>query len=120
MSGEKMQVISCAFHGPIGALVWIPHQPGMSPGFAFGCADGSIHVYQWAQSSVRTIQLLIPQQKQLINCNYFQSHYQYFAQELVHDGPVMDIKFDTNFGRLASVGNGFPQVSELLSTNGSE
>jgi len=52
--------------------------------------------------------------------NYFQSNYQYFVQELVHDGPIMDIKFDPKFGRLASVGNGFAQVSEMLTTDGSE
>jgi hypothetical protein len=32
----------------------------------------------------------------------------------------MDIKFDPKFGRLASVGNGFAQVSEMLTTDGSE
>jgi hypothetical protein len=32
----------------------------------------------------------------------------------------MDIKFDPKFGRLASVGTGFPQVSELLANDGSE
>lgn len=52
--------------------------------------------------------------------NCFQSNYQYFAQELVHGGPIMDIKFDPKFGRLASVGNGFAQVSELSTTEGSE
>jgi WD40 repeat protein len=52
LTGEKVQVISCAFHGPIGALAWIPGLPGLAPGFAFGCADGSIHVYQRLESSV--------------------------------------------------------------------
>jgi len=51
-TGEKVQVISCAFNGPIGALVWIPELPGLAPGFAFGCANGSIHVYQHVESSV--------------------------------------------------------------------
>ena len=46
--------------------------------------------------------------------------YQYFAQEQVHDGPVLDLKYDAQFGRLASVGNGFPQVSELLTTDGGQ
>jgi hypothetical protein len=49
-----------------------------------------------------------------------QSQYQYLTQELVHDGPVLDLKFDAQFVRLASVGNGFPQVSQLLSTEGDE
>ena len=50
--GEKVQIVSCAFHGPVGTLVWIPEQPGLVPGFAFGCADGSIHIYQHLESSV--------------------------------------------------------------------
>lgn len=97
LTGEKVQVIRCAFHGPIGALVWIPELPGLAPGFAFGCADGSIHVYQRVETS---------------------SDYQYFTQDLVHDGPVIDLKFDAQFGRLASVGNGFAQVSQLQTTDG--
>jgi len=52
LTGEKMQVISTVFHGPIGALVWVPQQPGMSLGFAFGCTNDSIHVYQFHQSLV--------------------------------------------------------------------
>ncbi|KIM72519.1 hypothetical protein PILCRDRAFT_81788, partial [Piloderma croceum F 1598] len=95
-TGEKVQVISCAFNGPIGVLVWIPELPGLAPGFAFGCADGSIHVYQHVESS---------------------SNYQYLAQEHVHDGPVLDLKFDPEFGRLASVGSGFLQVSQLRPTD---
>jgi hypothetical protein len=32
----------------------------------------------------------------------------------------MDIKFDPKFSRLASVGTGFVQVSELLTSDGSK
>jgi hypothetical protein len=32
----------------------------------------------------------------------------------------MDLKFDAQFGWLASVGNGFAQVSQLQTTDGSE
>lgn len=59
MTGEKIQVISCAFHGPIGSLVWITQRPVISPGFAFGCANGSIHVYQHPESSVHDGALII-------------------------------------------------------------
>ena len=59
MTGEKIQVISSAFHGPVGALVWVSSKPDMSPGFAFGCADGSIHVYQLVESSVSDHVMLI-------------------------------------------------------------
>jgi len=58
LMGEKVQVIWCAFHGPIGALVWIPELPGLAPGFTFGCANGSIHVYQHTELSVHDHVLL--------------------------------------------------------------
>ena len=32
----------------------------------------------------------------------------------------IDLKFDPHFGRVASVGNGFPQVSQLLTTDDGE
>ena len=57
--GEKLQVVACPFHGPVGALVWIPEQPGLTPGFAFGCADGSIHLYRRVELSVREHVILI-------------------------------------------------------------
>ena len=44
-SGEKLQVIACPFNGAVGAAVWFPSTSGLRHGFAFGCADGSIHVY---------------------------------------------------------------------------
>ena len=123
MTGEKMQVISCVYHGPIGSLVWITQRPGLSPGFAFGCADGSIHVYQCPESSVRDDALAIDDYwitwVFFVFC-FWQSTYRYFAQTAVHDGPVLDLKFDVKFGRLASVGNGFAQVSELWTADGSE
>jgi WD40 repeat protein len=53
MTGEKIQVISSTFHSPVGALIWVSSKPDVSPSFAFGCADGSIHVYQLLESSVR-------------------------------------------------------------------
>ena len=40
-----MQVIHCAFFGAVGAIVWLPKVAGLSHGFAFGCADGSVHIY---------------------------------------------------------------------------
>ena len=49
---------------------------------------------------------------------FVQYNYQYFMQELVHDGQVMDLKFNAQFGWLASVSNGSPQVSQLLNTAG--
>jgi hypothetical protein len=36
LTGEKVQVLSCAFNGLVGALVLTPKTPGLAPGFAFG------------------------------------------------------------------------------------
>jgi len=82
-------------------------------------------LHQWQHpcisvSSVTGTWLAIIIDTTRLTWNCFQSNYQYFAQELVHGGPIMDIKFDPKFGRLASVGNGFAQVSELSTTEGSE
>jgi WD40 repeat protein len=117
LTGEKVQVVSCAFHGPVGALVWIPEQPGLVLGFAFGCANGSIHIYQRCESSVCDHATLISGSELT---PIFQSNYQYFTQGSVHNGPIMDLKFDAQFGRLASVSNGFLQVSQLLTTGNGE
>ena len=111
--GEKLQVVTCRFHGPVGALVWILEQPSLMPGFAFSCADGSIHLYRHIELSVYEHVILIDDFPDIYN-------YQYFMQELVHNGPVIDLKFDPHFGRLASVGNEFAQVSQLLTTDDSE
>jgi hypothetical protein len=112
-----MQVVSCAFNGQVGALVWIPGSPGIAPGFAFGCADGSIHVYQRIEAAVGDHVIIIDWFWLMF---VFQTQYQYLTEELVHNGPILDLKFDAKFGRLASVGSGFVQVSQLLVTDGGE
>jgi WD40 repeat protein len=53
-TGEKVQIVSCAFHGPIGAVAWI-NTDGKCSGFVFGCADGSLHLYQRTDRNVYTI-----------------------------------------------------------------
>ena len=44
-TGKKMQVISCAFNGAVGAVVWFPSTLALRHRFAFGCTDGSVHIY---------------------------------------------------------------------------
>ena len=51
-SSEKHQVVSTPFSGPVTCLVWIPSPEDMVAHFAFGCADGSIHIYQHPDSLV--------------------------------------------------------------------
>ena len=53
-----------------------------------------------------------------------QSQYTYLIQEDLHDGPVLDLKFDPHFGQLASVGglpgHSYRQVSQIMAANGSK
>jgi hypothetical protein len=49
---EKQQVISTPFSGPVACVVWIPSPGDAVSGFAFGCADGSMHFYQRSDSLV--------------------------------------------------------------------
>ena len=48
-----MQVISCAFNGAVGAAVWFPSTLALRHGFAFGCANGSVHIYISDEATVR-------------------------------------------------------------------
>ena len=49
-----------------------------------------------------------------------QLQYQYFTQDVLHDGPVMDLKFDPQFCRLASVGGSSAQLCHIVTTDGRE
>lgn len=54
-----MQAIPCAFFGAVGAIVWLPAMPGLSHGFAFGCASGSVHIYTRDNTTVSLAQYLV-------------------------------------------------------------
>ena len=53
-----------------------------------------------------------------------QLQYTYLIQENLHDGPVLDLKFEPHFGWLTSVdghpGHSCPQVSQIMAANGSK
>ena len=53
-----------------------------------------------------------------------QSQYVYLIQDVVHEGPVLDLKFDLHFSQLASVsghtGQSHPQVVEIKTSDGSK
>jgi hypothetical protein len=51
MTGEKMQEVSCNFHGPVTSIAWMPLTEGNLV-FVFGCVDGSLHVYRRMKGSV--------------------------------------------------------------------
>ena len=46
LSGEEKQEINCYFHGALGAITWVDLGDGVDHAFAFGCNDGSVHVYK--------------------------------------------------------------------------
>ena len=56
-----MQAISCSYFGFIGAIVWLPVMPGSGHGFAFGCSDGSVHIYMRDDATVRHVHFYRPQ-----------------------------------------------------------
>ena len=49
------------------------------------------------------------------------SQYLYYVQEAMHDGPVLDLKFNPHFGQLDSIsghrGHSYPQVVQIMATN---
>lgn len=51
-TGELTQTISNIFCGSIGAISWIELENTAIKAFAFGCADGSIHIYRRKPSQV--------------------------------------------------------------------
>lgn len=59
-TGEMMQTIRCPFFGAISAIVWLPAMPGLGHGFAFGCADGSIHIYTRDDTIVSLALFFVP------------------------------------------------------------
>lgn len=105
---EKSQVISTPFNGAVACMVWIPSSEDTASGFAFGCADGSVHIYNRPDSSVSYSFACVRSRMTLIR--FSQHEYQYVLQETAHAGPVLDIKYDSLFGRIATVGCGSSQV----------
>ena len=58
--GKMMQTIHCPFFSAISAIVWLPAMPGLGHGFAFGCADGSIHIYTHDNTIVSLALFFVP------------------------------------------------------------
>ena len=58
--GEMMQNIWCPFFGAISAIVCLPAMPRLGHGFAFGCANGSIHIYTCNDTLVSFALFLAP------------------------------------------------------------
>ncbi|KZT00255.1 WD40 repeat-like protein [Laetiporus sulphureus 93-53] len=91
-AGEKLEEISCVFHGPVISVRWIDLGKGDNLAFVCGCADGTLQVYQ--RADVRT-------------------RFSLCSVTSAHKGFVQDINFDTNNGRIASAGGGTVSIWKL-------
>ncbi|KAI0948070.1 hypothetical protein AcW1_009672 [Taiwanofungus camphoratus] len=92
-SGEKLQEIQCLFHEPISAIVWIELGHGKNQlAFVFGCADGTLHIYEhWDSAAL----------------------FEFLSLTAAHNGAVEDVDFDSHYGRIASIGSGTTEVWKL-------
>ena len=52
MSGDMQQEILDAFHGSITAVCWLDFDDKKDDGFAYGCVNGTIHVYRFSPERV--------------------------------------------------------------------
>ena len=59
VSGELLQEICDVFHGAVETVCWIDFGGRKEEGFAFGCSNGTIHVYKWNAMQVSGVGSLI-------------------------------------------------------------
>ncbi|THH08996.1 hypothetical protein EW146_g8811 [Bondarzewia mesenterica] len=91
--GKNMQEINCIFHGPVAAITWIDLGMSDKKAFVFGCADGTLHLYQWGD----------------IN-----SRFEFVSLTIAHNDEAMkDIAYDPIHSRIATAGGGSPQVWKM-------
>ncbi|KAH9910273.1 WD40-repeat-containing domain protein, partial [Fomitopsis serialis] len=90
VTGELQQEICDVFHGAIGSVCWVDFEGRGDDGFAYGCSNGTIHVYKW--SPIR-------------------GQYVFVSLTDAHRGrQVQDIRFNSKYRRIASIGDGSPCV----------
>ncbi|TDL17607.1 WD40 repeat-like protein, partial [Rickenella mellea] len=90
-TGEELQNISRPFSGPISAICWITLGLDNDPGFVYGCADGSLHIYRRKEDST----------------------FHFCSMTMAHNGSIEGVTFDPIHRRVASIGSGSPQVWTL-------
>ncbi|KZP09271.1 WD40 repeat-like protein [Athelia psychrophila] len=88
LSGERIQDIDCAFNGHVSCLVWADTREL----FAFGCADGSVHLYNWSEAK---------------GC------FAYVMQDKTHNDAVQTIAYDPHHKRLAGISQSSLQVWDV-------
>ena len=112
MSGDLQQEIADVFHGSVTAACWLDFEEKKNDGFAYGCVNGTIHVYRFSPkrvscyTSLPGIILMIPQ-----------GQYVFVSITDAHNGrTVEDIRFNGRFRRIATIGDGSPCVWRMEST----
>ncbi|OBZ68261.1 hypothetical protein A0H81_12041 [Grifola frondosa] len=93
-TGEKLQEIHCTFNGPISAIAWLGTSVTNNT-FIFGCADGSLHLYQRSDCAAAFV---------------------FKSSSTAHEGIVEDIVYDPHHNRIASVGGGASAVWKVTGT----
>ncbi|EPS92865.1 hypothetical protein FOMPIDRAFT_1137213, partial [Fomitopsis schrenkii] len=89
-TGELQQEIKETFHGHVQCICWVEFEGHKDDGFAFGSANGTLHVYRWSAAK---------------GC------YMFVALTHAHNGrQIQDLCFSSKFRRVASIGDGTPQV----------
>ncbi|KAH7903271.1 WD40-repeat-containing domain protein, partial [Hygrophoropsis aurantiaca] len=88
-TGELLQEMECMFEGPVSAMKWITPRESRGSAFIFGCADGTLHLYQRTSES---------------------SLFSFLSLTKAHTGEIQSLDWDPRHERLASAGGGSPQV----------
>ncbi|KZT12284.1 uncharacterized protein LAESUDRAFT_641589, partial [Laetiporus sulphureus 93-53] len=88
-TGYKLQELNSVFHGLVISMRWIDLGKGDNLAFVFGCADGTLQVYQRDDD---------------------QTPFIFCSSTSAHNGFVQYISFDPNHGWIASIGGGTVHV----------
>ena len=112
---EVQQEIKDAFHGTVTAVCWVEFDGRKDEGFAYGCVNGSIHVYKWsaiAVSSLSKNHVLACSLSEYVLCSH-QARYVFVSMVDAHPAQVQALGFNARFCCVASIGDGTPRVWQL-------
>ncbi|OBZ70602.1 hypothetical protein A0H81_09014, partial [Grifola frondosa] len=111
---EKMQEVKCLFNGPVSIVHWMGTENCGGMSFIFGCADGSLHIYQRVDLNVRTFVW----SHYISLMKLFKAAFKFKSIVVAHDSTVEDISYDPVHNRVATVGGGIPGVWKLSHSGG--
>lgn len=112
---EVQQEIKDAFHGSVTAVCWVEFDGRKDEGFAYGCVNGSIHVYKWSAIAVSSLpknDISAYSLSEYVLCSR-QARYVFVSMVDAHPAQVQALEFNARFRRVASIGDGTPRVWRL-------